>query len=455
MKTRSLAFWLTVHLGGAWLILLLSLSIILWQGLHHVLEQLLTDKSRALAAQLAAVSADALLLRDYGSLERGVQELARQGNLAFVAIRRADGTELARAGQPGAPGPVLRAPMVVAGEILGEVMVRYDTGATRAAALRLTGALALALALFSLFAFYALRRLLMRRMITPVRALLAGDPPQTMAAPPADAPAEVRELAVAMGELNARLAAHVEALEDAAQARNEALRRLCSEQRLATVGQLAGEVAHELNTPLANILCYAQLERDRAAEGELRQSLEVIIAQARRASEIVRDVLTLARAPAVASQAVALSDLAGAFVRLLAPLARRQQVRVGLESLGQARAWADPSRVEQILFNLATNALQAGARNITLRVAATPQPELHLIDDGPGVDPTLRERMFDPFVTTKPAGQGTGLGLAICRRLAQEMHATLELHDSMPGYTEFRLRLPAEAPAMAAIEESR
>lgn len=455
MKARSLTFWLTAYLGTAWLALLLALGFILWQSVHHVLEQALADKSRALASQLAAVSVDAMLLRDYGSLERSVGELATQGGLVYVDIRRADGVVLARAGEEAGAGRLLRAPLVVAGEELGEVAVRADTRATRDAALRLTGVLALGLALFSLFAFYALRRLLVGRMITPVRALLDRADPESLAPADADAPVEVRELAEAMRALQARVAAHVSALEEAAQTRNEALRRLCGEQRLATVGQLAGEVAHELNTPLANILCYAQMELDRAADADSRRALEIVTEQARRAGEIVRDMLTVARAPAVQSQAVELSALCGSFVRLLAPLARRQSAEVALRSAGEAWVWADPSRLEQILFNLATNALQAGARHITLGLEAGTTPALSLIDDGPGVDPGVRQRMFEPFVTTKPAGQGTGLGLAICRRLAEEMNGALTLRASAPGHTEFRLELPsAQARDAPALQET-
>ncbi|HSJ81119.1 MAG TPA: HAMP domain-containing sensor histidine kinase, partial [Thiobacillus sp.] len=66
-----------------------------------------------------------------------------------------------------------------------------------------------------------------------------------------------------------------------------------------------------------------------------------------------------------------------------------------------------------------------------------------VVDDGPGVAPEMRDRLFEPFATSKPQGQGTGLGLAICRRLAEEMGGTLALVESAPGRTRFQLSLPA------------
>jgi signal transduction histidine kinase len=444
MKPRSLNFWLTAYLGAAWLVLLLALGLILWQSVHQVLEQAQADKSRALAAQLAAVAVDAVLLRDYGSLERSVSDLVKDSGLAHVEIRRADGELLAQAGIHAVEYPLQRVPLLAAGETLGEVAVQYDSGTSRAAAWRVAGLLAAGLALFSLFAFFGLRRLLIARLITPVRALLEQADLERPSAPAADTPAEIRELAAALSGLQKRVAEHVAALEEAAQVRNEALRRLCGEQRLATVGQLAGEVAHELNTPLANILCYAQLELPRASDDDSRLALETIVAQARRAGVIVRDMLTVARAPAVQSENLDLAALAATFVRLLAPLAGRQGAQVVLDAANETRVRADASRLEQILFNLATNALQAGARLIEVRVTADPA-SVTVRDDGPGVDAAVRERLFEPFVTSKPAGQGTGLGLAICKRLAEEMNGHLTLLTSRPGETVFQLQLPDPA----------
>jgi signal transduction histidine kinase len=439
MKSRSLTYWLSAYLGLAGLLITVLLGAGMWQSLRHLVEAAETDKAQALVSQLAAVSVDAVLIRDYGTIERAVDELVSRRGLAYVEIRRADGVVLGQAGTASPANASFSASMLAAGEPLGEVIAQYDNSRMQAVAWRLAVWVALALVLFSLLGFWVLRRLLEARLVAPVKELIASvGPGETRHAAPAGAPAEVHELAHALTDLETRVHTHITALEEANQAHNDALRRLCAEQRLATVGQMAGEVAHELNTPLANILGYAQLAQSQTADPAVRESLDTIVAQARRAGQILGDMLTVARAPALTNQAVDLAELARAFSRLVAPLARRQGISIEVVD-GAAPAWADPSRIEQILFNLVTNATQAGAHRIELIPAAG---MVDIVDDGPGVAAEMQTRLFDPFVTSKPQGQGTGLGLAICRRLAEEMGGALELVETAPGRTRFQLTLP-------------
>lgn len=441
MKARSLTFWLSAYLALAGLLLFVLLGAGMWQSLRHLVGAAEADKAQALASQLAAVSVDAVLIRDYGAIERAVEDLVKSRGLAYVEIRRSDGVILGQSGVASPTNPAFAATMLAAGEPLGEVIAQYDSTPMWRAAWRLAGWAVLALALFSLMAFIVLRRLLAARLVAPVKTLIASVAPgQTRHTVPDDAPAEVHELAHALTDLETRVRTHITALEEANQAHNDALRRLCAEQRLATVGQMAGEVAHELNTPLANILGYAQLAQSQTADATVRESLDTIVTQARRAGQIVGDMLTVARAPALTNQAVDLAELAHAFSRLVAPLAQRQGIRIAVIDGASAQAWADASRIEQILFNLVTNASQAGAHRIELIPDAC---ALDVVDDGYGVAPEMRARLFEPFATSKPQGEGTGLGLAICRRLAEEMGGTLALVESARGHTCFRLSLPA------------
>ncbi len=442
MKPRSLTFWLTVYLGLAGLLLIGILGWGMWQTLRHFVGAAEADKTQALANQLAAVSVDAVLLRDYGTIERSIADLAKNRGLAYVELRRADGVILGQAGTRTAGSPVFAATLIAAGEPLGKVIAQSGITPMRDALWQFAVWAGSALLLFTLGMFLLLRRLLAARLVAPVKALIASATPgEIRHAPPAHAPAEVHELAHALADLEARVQTHIAALEDASQAHNDALRRLCAEQRLATVGQMAGEVAHELNTPLANILGYAQMARAQSKNTALDEFLDIIAAQARRAAQIVGDMLTVARAPALAGQALDLADVAHAFVRLVAPLARRQAVVLEVEAAAPAPVWADASRIEQILFNLVTNATQAGAHRVRLVANAG---SLRVDDDGSGVPVAVRERLFEPFITSKPAGHGTGLGLAICRRLAEEMRGSLILIESQPGHTVFELQLPTQ-----------
>ncbi|MGF1643628.1 MAG: sensor histidine kinase, partial [Thiotrichales bacterium] len=288
--------------------------------------------------------------------------------------------------------------------------------------------------------FWALRRMLLARLVAPVVALIEqtdlGHVPMVT---PAGDSLEVADLTRAISGLRERVGRHIAEAEDAAQTRNEALRRLCSEQRLAAVGQLAGEMAHELNTPLSNILGYAQSALPEAREPALRETLETIETQARRAAQIVRDMLTAARAPAPAMQPIELNALCAGFVRLVTPLARKHGTAITLDTHDPIPVSADTSRVEQILFNLVSNAVQAGASEVRLIPGDSEQPDVRVCDDGPGLPQRVRRHLFEPFVTTKPAGEGTGLGLAISQRLAREMGAELIWEATSTG-TCFRLR---------------
>jgi signal transduction histidine kinase len=443
VKPRSLAFRLTVSLAAAWLALFLALGALVWQSAQKLIHEAQADKAQALAAQLATVSLDAVLLRDYGTLERFLADLA--GQVAYAEVRRADGQVLAQTGKRLPDQAVVRAPMHVTGggidENIGEVLAQYDPNPARRAIWQLAAVTAAGLVALAALTFWGLRRLLLNRLVAPVAALIAqATPEHPPASVAADLPSEVAELAEAIAALRQRIDRHLAEAEDAAQSRNEALRRLCSEQRLAAIGQMAGEVAHELNTPLSNILGYAQSALPLTEDVELRESLQTIEAQARRAGQIVRDMLTAARAPAPSLQAVDAAALCAGFMRLFTPLARKQNVQLELTAPDSLMLRADPARIEQILFNLVTNAIQAGARYVSLSLSALPAC-IEVTDDGPGLPESVRARLFEPFVTTKPAGQGTGLGLAISQRLAKEMGAELRFVEAHAGCS-FLLSFP-------------
>lgn len=451
MKRRSLAFRLTALLAASWFVLFMALGVVIWQAVHSLMREAQADKAHVLATQLATFSLDALLLRDYGTLERHLAEVS--ATLSYAEVRRADGQLLGSTGVMREGMMVLQVPVRIRAdgleEKVGEVLVQYDPASVRRAAWPLGLAAALSLAVFFSLTFWVLRRLLLRQLLTPLTDLIAHTTPECPPVePPANAPADVAQLAEAIQALRTRIALHLTQAEDAAQARNEALRRLCSEQRLAAVGQIAGEVAHELNTPLSNMLGYAQSALPRVNDAEVREALEVIESQARRAGQIVRDMLTVARAPAPSLQRLELNELVLGFMRVFTPLARKQGATLILDAEDRANVWADPSRIEQILFNLVSNSVQAGARTIQLRVRAGPTPRLTVADDGPGLPENVRQRLFEPFVTTKPAGLGTGLGLAISQRLAREMGAELVWVADAPG-TMFELRFQPQESRLA------
>ncbi len=222
---------------------------------------------------------------------------------------------------------------------------------------------------------------------------------------------------------------------------------------MASIGQMAAGLAHSLNTPLGNILGYAQQARRKAGDEDMRARMEVIERQAEACSDIVRNLLSAARGPDIRIQPFDLAELSRATVKLLRPVVHDHGVELlldpGVEHLS-LNVLGDVGGVEQILFNLVNNAVQAGAKTIRVHLCNDSQwGRLQVEDDGQGIADEIRSRIFKPLFTTKAAGQGTGLGLHLCQTLAGSMQGSIELLDSRPGNTRFQLDLPLAAPGVS------
>jgi signal transduction histidine kinase len=231
----------------------------------------------------------------------------------------------------------------------------------------------------------------------------------------------------------ARLLMHIEELTDVVQAEQ----RLQHAEALARVGSLAAHLAHEIRNPLAAISATLQVIVGTLPDDDRRRTiLGKVQGQVHRLDRLVSDLLGYARPTKAKLEVVDLAALA-------ADAIRQADVPAELRVDGAPRASADPQYLCQVLVNLLQNArdalLEAGldpAGRVRLRVG--PGPELRVEDDGPGISEELRERLFEPFVTTKT--KGTGLGLAISRKLVRGMEGELDLLPGGPG-ARFRVQL--------------
>ncbi len=442
----SLAALLGRKLGLALGALGLALAVAVHLSVLTLLERAARDKALALAQQLAEVSVDPLLIRDYGMLERSTQALAGRFDVITIEIERADGVVIASAGESAPRLPTVHLPIRVQGQALGDVRLHYDLQPARRSAWMLTAVLLAGLALLLAGAFVLARHLIDSRVLQPVRTLVSRIRPDREGAPeplPPDAAREIDELAARFDRLQSDIRAHVARLEQAHESRDEAMNRLCAVQRLASVGQLAAELAHEMNTPIANILGYARIAAAETAAEPVRQRLAVIERQAERLATSVREILGTVHPPNPAGQRFDLKERLQSIAALLEPVLRRHDARLELSLPSTAAdVWADPTMVEQIVFNLVSNAQQAGARKVRIALREDDGAwSLRVADDGPGIAESVRSRLFEAFVTTRASG--TGLGLALSRRLARDMEGDLELEHSGAGGTVFRLRLPA------------
>jgi two-component system, NtrC family, sensor kinase len=237
---------------------------------------------------------------------------------------------------------------------------------------------------------------------------------------------------------------------------NDMRRDNASKVRLATLGQLAAQLAHEIGTPLSSVSGHIQLgllQRDLPAP--LRERLEVSAREVERISKIVRDYLDSTRPLEPERQPTQLPTLLEEAIELVRGTdpAPRATVTCAVDS-SLGAVVTDAGLLRQIVVNLISNALDAVNRVGTVAITASAEDTDVLItvsDTGHGIAPDDLRRIFEPFYTTKGRGKGTGLGLAICRQLTAALGGSISV-ESQPGQgSTFYVRLPRDgAPAGAS-----
>jgi PAS domain S-box-containing protein len=234
--------------------------------------------------------------------------------------------------------------------------------------------------------------------------------------------------------------------------RQEMQAKVNQSERLAAIGELAAGVAHEINNPVNTIINCAQLVQDGDVSAD---HCRTIIEEGGRIAAIVKDLLEFARDDRDIPQATSVAEVVQRTLRLLGENLKRHGISVRTDvPEGLPPVAARPQKLQQVLLNLLINAKEAlkerAARRdrpcIELRAGPGPDParpvQVCVRDNGPGVAPQVRDRLFDPFVTTKRATGGTGLGLSISRSIIEGYGGTIEF-ESVPGEsTEFRVSLP-------------
>jgi len=316
------------------------------------------------------------------------------------------------------------------------------------------------------FAYFALTRLIVRpvdRLVHAADRVASGARDLSVPRPGARELAELAESVEAMArrllEEEAKLRAKVDELTHTTTRLTEARAHLVRSERMASVGRLAAGVAHEIGNPIAAIMGMEELLlAGDLAESEPQDFLKRMQQETLRIHTVLRDMLDFARPerPAPSGEKAPPADVGecvAQVVALLKPqkafkaLALSADVPKGLQVVLPA------ARLTQVLLNLMMNAGDAVAAKREARVTVRARREeggrvrVEVEDDGPGVPEPIRDRLFEPFVTTKDVGVGTGLGLAVCRGLVESAGGEISLDATYTAGARFVVVLPEPSAA--------
>jgi signal transduction histidine kinase len=219
--------------------------------------------------------------------------------------------------------------------------------------------------------------------------------------------------------------------------------------RVNELGQNVSSLVHEVSQPLAAIANYAAASIELMKAGKtdrLQPLLERLVEQARRGAQIIEHLRDFIARHETPKRTENVSSILRDAVRLVLAGSRTASPALDIQYIGTASAFCDRVQIEQVVFNLVRNAIEAigesgrGALTLATELLADGMIEVSVADTGPGLPPEIREKLFEPFVTTK--GSGLGVGLSICRVIIEAHGGELSADDNPGGGTIFRFTLP-------------
>ncbi|MEK7671311.1 MAG: ATP-binding protein, partial [Bacteroidota bacterium] len=248
----------------------------------------------------------------------------------------------------------------------------------------------------------------------------------------------------------------------------KAHRQLLRVEKMASLGNLASSVAHELNNPLEGILTFAKLLIKRIKKSSLKEEesktycdeLRLVADEAQRCGNIVKNLLVFSRQPSVSLQTVRLSTIVERCSLLMTHHANMHGVELRTNNIEDDTLECDPNQLQQALLALIVNAVETMSANaekaasgrveiIAEHASTADNLVLRVTDNGIGMSEEVKAHIFEPFFTTKSEGKGVGLGLSIVYGIIERHHGHIEVESELGKGTTFRITLPRKQPEKA------
>lgn len=216
--------------------------------------------------------------------------------------------------------------------------------------------------------------------------------------------------------------------------------------RLSILGEITAGIAHELNTPLGNILGFAELIKSNSKENQTKQDIEKILKAGIYSREVVKKLMFFACEMPQHKEFIEIKPVIDQALKLLEPNFKKAKINhhFQMDTPG-LEAQLDAIQFTQVLFNLLINAIYAAPENSTITIQVSNDSESFILtikDEGPGIPSDLKSKIFEPFFTTKPVGEGSGLGLSVVHGIIKSHRGEIITFDNVSRGTVFQINLP-------------
>ncbi len=261
---------------------------------------------------------------------------------------------------------------------------------------------------------------------------------------------ELGDLARSFEQMRLELKKNIQSLTEEIETRKKMQETVAQSEKMSAIGQLAAGIAHEINNPIGVILGFAQAMVKRLQpQDPYEQPLRSIEREATRCKDLVRDLLSFSRSAKGEKEKVSLTEAIESALTLIEAQTKVKEIRLQKDlqpNLPVMRA--NRVQIQQIVINLAQNAIDAMPRGGTLTVRAHGQNnrvEIEVKDTGEGIHPDIQSKIFDPFFTTKEVGKGTGLGLSLVYEIVESHGGKITMESKVNEGTVFQVFLPLDS----------